>query len=331
MTERRRRGLRGLVALGLALSGASVSAHTMDSAHWQWVQLDDHHWDSRLRLPARADGGLAPLTPVWPTRCRRLGEPVSQPAEDSVVVHWRLRCSEGLVGGIGLSGFALTLPDAVLQVVPLRDEPIHVVLSRERSHWAPDQAVPPPVAHYLALGVHHILLGPDHLLFVLGLWALWRRSGAGWRRLVTTITAFTAAHSITLAGAALGGWSLPGGAVEASIAASILLLAVELARPQAGAAQRWPAGIAFAFGLLHGFGFAGALAATGLPDGARVWALAAFNLGIEAGQLAFVLMLTVLAHRLAAPAVRWAPVMLSAYGGIAAAWLLDRSVAVLYG
>ena len=182
--------------------------------------------------------------------------------------------------------------------------------------------------HYFLLGLEHILGGADHLLFVLGLWALWRRSGQRLTVLVGTLTAFTAAHSITLAGAALGGWQLPSGAVEACIAASILLLALELATRAHGLAARRPATVAFTFGLLHGFGFAGALAQTGLPEQARVWALLAFNLGVEAGQLLFVsaLLLMALAAR---PLLRWTPVALSAYGAIAAYWLLGRSFAVL--
>lgn len=313
------------------LMPATVLGHAMDSAQWQLVQRDSERWDSRLRLPERADGGLMALTPTWPADCERLDEAASQPADEGVVLRWQLRCPQGLSAGVSLDGFSLTLPDAVLQVVPLQGPVTHAVLSRQQPRWQPTLTpTPPPAAHYLALGVHHILLGPDHLLFVLGLWALWRRSGAGLSRLVATVTAFTLAHSITLAGATLAGWRLPGGAVEACIAASILLLAVELASDHRGAAQRWPAVVAFAFGLLHGFGFAGALADTGLPPDARGWALAAFNVGIEAGQLAFVLGLTVLA-RWATPAPRLVPLALLAYGGIAAYWFIDRSAAVLHG
>ncbi len=326
-----RDGWRHVGCLLLLAWVPALWGHSMESAHWRWVQQDATHWESRLRVPARADGGLAPLVPTLPPGCVTLGIPQNLPADDSRVLQWRLRCTDGLTGGLGLSGFTLSLPDAVLQVVPLQGEAVHVVLSRARPHWTPRQVTPPPVAHYLGLGVHHILLGPDHLLFVLGLWALWRRSGAPARQLVLTVTAFTAAHSLTLGGAVLAGWSLPSGAVEAAIAASILLLAVELALPGRGAAQRWPAAVAFAFGLLHGFGFAGALAETGLPPAARGWALAAFNLGIEIGQLAFVLMLSLLSRALSPPLRRVAPLLLSAYGGVAAAWLIDRTITVWSG
>ena len=136
--------------------------------------------------------------------------------------------------------------------------------------------------------------------------------------------------SAPYSGAPSASWQLPSAAVEASIAASILLLAVELATGAEGLALRRPASIAFGFGLLHGFGFAGALAATGLPEGAQAWALAAFNLGVEFGQLLFVLALLGLAA-LARPLWRYAPLALSAYGAVAAYWLLQRAAVVFTG
>jgi hypothetical protein len=303
----------------------------MSSAQWRLSQRDAQTWDSHLRLPEDFEGRLLPLQPQWPASCERLGEPRQQPADEGMVLRWTLRCPQGLAGQFGLQGFSVQLPDAVLLIEPLHGEPQYAVLSASRPQWQRSETPPPPpVAHYLGLGVEHILGGPDHLLFVLGLYALWRRSGRGLARLVGTLSAFTLAHSITLAGAALAGWQLPGAAVEASIAASILLLAVELATGAEGLALRRPVSIAFGFGLLHGFGFAGALAATGLPEGARAWALAAFNLGVEFGQILFVLALLGLAT-LARPLWRYAPLALSAYGAVAAYWLLQRAALVFTG
>lgn len=318
----------GVALLLLTIAGPAAS-HAMSSAHWRVVQVDAQHWDSRLRLPEDAEGRLLTLTPQWPAGCAPVQTPTPQPADEGSILRWRMRCADGLSGPLGLSGFSLPLPDAVLELRPLTGAPSYAVLSRQQPAWTPGYRPPPPrVSHYLGLGVHHMLLGPDHLLFVLGLWWLWRRSGAGTERLVWTVTAFTVAHSITLAAAAVGGWTLPERAVEAAIAASILLLAVELATGHRGLAFRQPAGIAFVFGLLHGFGFAGALAETGLPEQARWQALAAFNIGIELGQLAFVAMLILLSRRLHAHA-RWAPVALCAYGTVAAYWTIERSAAVL--
>lgn len=323
---------RWIAALALALLPVLAWPHAMSSAQWRLTQRDAQTWDSHLRLPEDFEGRLLSLQPQWPRGCERLGEPRSQPADEGLVLRWTLRCPDGLTGSpFGLTGFSVQLPDAVLLVEPLSGAPTYAVLSASRPQWqADDPPAPPPVPHYFALGVDHILLGPDHLLFVLGLWALWRRSGRRWTALAGTLTAFTAAHSLTLAGAAVGGWSLPSGAVEACIAASILLLAVELATDARGVAERRPASVAFGFGLLHGFGFAGALAETGLPEGAQLWALAAFNLGVEAGQLLFVLAVMALAVLLR-PAQRLAPVALTAYGAVAASWLIERSAMVFSG
>lgn len=134
---------------------------------------------------------------------------------------------------------------------------------------------------YVALGVEHIWLGVDHLLFLLGLLIVVR----GWRTLLATVTAFTVAHSITLALAALELLRVPTSPVEICIALSVLLLAVEATRGPETAARRWPWGVAFVFGLLHGLGFASALAEVGLPKGAVLFSLIGFNLGVELGQL----------------------------------------------
>jgi hydrogenase/urease accessory protein HupE len=194
-------------------------------------------------------------------------------------------------------------------------------------------------ATYLRLGVEHILLGFDHLLFVLALVILVRN----WRGVVLTVTAFTVAHSITLAGATLNLVNVPGPPVEATIALSIVLVAVEIVnarRRKPSLAERWPGLIAFCFGLLHGFGFAGALAEVGLPQYAIPIALLFFNLGVEIGQLVFVaavlaagaLFRRAIGFRLE-PAVAQRTANLldvtAAYaiGAVAAYWLIERTSA----
>jgi hypothetical protein len=185
---------------------------------------------------------------------------------------------------------------------------------------------------YLALGVRHILLGLDHLAFLLGLLGLVR----GARSLVRAVTAFTLAHSVTLALGALGAVTLPQAPVEALIALSIVAVARELARGDADSAlRRAPAVAAFSFGLLHGLGFAGALHEAGLPDGHVPLALVAFNAGVELGQLAVVaacLALVAAARRLPRLALvadtrRLARAASVALGGLGVAWLLERVVA----
>lgn len=188
-----------------------------------------------------------------------------------------------------------------------------------------------PVAAYLRLGIEHILTGVDHLLFVFGLMLL----VVGRRRLAGAITAFTAAHSLSLALAALGWVQAPVALVEAAIALSIVFVAVEIVQRwhgQPGLTSRRPWLVAFAFGLLHGFGFAGALAEIGLPANALVPALLLFNLGVELGQLAFIA--AVLAARcllLRSNQIPLAPMHRAAaytIGGLASYWFIERTVSV---
>ena len=194
-------------------------------------------------------------------------------------------------------------------------------------------------ATYLRLGIEHILFGFDHLLFVLALVILVR----DWRRVALTVTAFTVAHSITLAAATLDLVNVPGPPVEAAIALSIVLVAVEIVNARHGTpslAARWPWLVAFCFGLLHGFGFAGALAEVGLPHHAIPIALLFFNLGVEIGQLVFVAAVLA-AHELFRRAItlRLDPALVQrtvnrldvtaayAIGAVAAYWLIERTSA----
>jgi hydrogenase/urease accessory protein HupE len=196
----------------------------------------------------------------------------------------------------------------------------------------PPEPQPGAVARdYAGLGVAHILSGPDHLLFVFGLVLLARTR----RRLLGTITAFTAGHSVTLSLAALGLVQVPTPPIEVAIAMSVLVLAIELARdtPAPTLLRRHPWAMAAAFGLLHGLGFAAALREAGLPVGEIPLALAAFNVGIEAGQLAFVA--AVLAGRAALGDLpgrlpRWtARVPVYGMGSLAAFWWFERTAALL--
>lgn len=193
------------------------------------------------------------------------------------------------------------------------------LLRAGETRWRlPDEA-PAVFLGYLRLGTEHILLGPDHLLFVIGFVLL---LGLG-RPLLYTITAFTVGHSLTLAPAALGWLRVATAPVEVVIALSILLLAVELARPEGAPTtltKRRPWLVAGGFGLLHGLGFAGALAEVGLPQSGVPTALFAFNVGVELGQL------VVVAFLLAVLQVTGSPKRVAAYGmgTLAVAWTLQR-------
>lgn len=243
-------------------------------------------------------------------------------------------------GGAGLRGRAIGLRgldgahEAVLRVTLRDGTELTSVLRSDGDRFA----IPPAAAarararllrDYLALGVVHILTGCDHLLFLLALVLLVPAP----RRLLAAATAFTAAHSLTLALAALGAISLPQPPVEALIALSIVFLAIELADPRGDEpTRRRPAATAFAFGLVHGLGFAGALADIGLDRGNRALALLAFNVGVELGQLAFVASVLVTLHLVRArlrqarlARARLAPAY--AIGSLASAWLLARIAA----
>jgi hydrogenase/urease accessory protein HupE len=184
---------------------------------------------------------------------------------------------------------------------------------------------------YLVLGIEHILGGVDHLLFVLALVILVK----GTRRLIATVTAFTLAHSLTLAGATLGFLHVPGPPVEAAIALSIVFVAAEIIRSRqgnAGVTEKFPWIVAFSFGLLHGFGFASALNEVGLPQSAIPVALLCFNVGVEIGQLLFIAaVFTVIAlarqltRRFGMSQPLWAwRVPPYAIGTVAAFWIIQR-------
>ncbi|MFC3879575.1 HupE/UreJ family protein [Algoriphagus namhaensis] len=179
---------------------------------------------------------------------------------------------------------------------------------------------------YVILGIEHILMGFDHLLFVLALVII----TTGFKTLLKTITAFTLAHSITLSFSALGIANLPGPPVEAVIALSIVFLALEILKIQKGHSSltsQKPWIVAFAFGLLHGFGFAGALEEIGLPQNEITLALATFNIGVELGQILFVLVVLVLLRLVQAipPSKEWTKKLVPyAIGSMAVFWLIER-------
>jgi hydrogenase/urease accessory protein HupE len=206
------------------------------------------------------------------------------------VERWRARCPGGLVGkAIRIDGLSGTRTDVLARVERLDGTTQTVRLNPEHTSFVvtstPDAFE--VVRAYFLLGVEHILTGVDHLLFVLALLFL----VGNWRRLVATVTAFTVAHSVTLAAAALGLVHVAQAPVEATIALSVVFVATEilhLAQGKPGLTARAPWVVAFVFGLLHGFGFAGALREVGLPGKDVPLALLFFNVGVEAGQLMFI-------------------------------------------
>jgi len=329
----RSRAARALCALAAgALLPLASGAHRLAPSLLELRELGGGSVLVRFKLPLLQASGVE-LAPELPPHCEPSSSPTSERDETSVTLRWSESCGErGLVGHeISVRGLAESRTDALVRIELEDGRTLRAVLSGSQARMrVPERESRRDVgASYLELGFDHILSGLDHLLFVLGLVLLVR----GWRSLATTVTAFTLGHSVTLSLAVLGFVHFPTREAEILIAASIVLLAGELARP-AGAAptpmRRWPWAMALAFGLLHGFGFAGALAEVGLPAAEIPLALFSFNVGIELGQLLFVAVVLLLGRALR----RWlaetsgglARLPAYAIGSLAAYWCLERAL-----
>jgi hypothetical protein len=283
----------------------------------------------RTPLLRAGDRASETLVPVLPDSCRALGAAEAHEAAATATLRWKVDCGpEGLEGArVGVEGLDVRGTDALLRAELLDGRRVQAVLRSGAAFFTiPDKASAFATGRgYLILGFEHILGGADHLLFVLGLVLLVQ----GGRRLLWTITAFTLGHSVTLSLAALGFLDLPPAPIEVLIAASIFFVAVQLIQDgRTRAARTYSAVIAGAFGLLHGLGFAGALAQVGLPAREIPLALFSFNVGIELGQLVFVGAVLVLRYGLTVFPVHWPPVAARvpayAIGSFAAFWVLER-------
>jgi len=323
-----------LVVLVCASALSPVQAHEARPGYLEMRQESADSYRVLWKVPARGDLRLA-LDLVFPEDCRIEGEPTRLRTAEAFVEKLLLTRPGGLDGArILVDGLVATQTDVLVRVVRLdgavqtvRLTPAHTafVVVADPGPW---QAA---LAH-LRVGVEHILLGADHLLFVLGLLLLVR----GRRALVGTITAFTLAHSLTLALATLGFAAPPLPPLNAAIALSILFLGPEIVRAWRGETSltlRQPWLVAFLFGLLHGFGFASGLASTDLARGELVQALLWFNLGVEAGQLAFVGLLLALTRSFARIELVW-PTWAArapgyAIGACGAFWTIERTLAML--
>ena len=339
---RRPRRLVARLALYWLLLPVAALAHDVRPGYLSLTERDAGRFDVLFKVPASGETQLA-LEARLPPACREASARDWQAIAGATVERWTIDCgASGLESGeIAIGGLELTLTDVLLRVEWSDGARFSTVLRPEAPAIRPSRGAgvgnaTVPAAGFLRLGVEHILGGIDHLLFVLCLVLL----VDGARRLLVTITAFTLAHSVTLALATIGLVRVPSRPVEAAIALSIVLLAVELVRrwrgePSLTARRPWL--VAFAFGLLHGLGFAGALSQVGLPPGDIPLALFLFNVGVELGQVAFVAaVLAVLAaarlalRRVELSAPRWAPLVPAyAIGCVAMAWLLQRVAAMI--
>ena len=322
--------MRLLAALMLALFALPAQADELRPGYLELTQRDAQHWKVVWKAPIL--GGLATRTrPAFPAFCTQ-STPQARIEGAALVAESTLTCSKDLAGSkVGLAGMDAAFTDALLRVAPL-GRPVQasrltptaamIVVSTVPDRWEVARS-------YFWLGVEHILTGYDHLLFVVALVLLLLRP---WT-VVRAATAFTLAHSLTLIGTTLGVIGLAQAPVEALIALSIIFLAVEIVKQDPAhprLSERLPWLVAFGFGLIHGFGFAGALREIGLPEGDVPVALLTFNLGVEAGQLliiAIVIAVIAMLRRFAQPALRTAVLAASYAIGITASfWFIQRLV-----
>ena len=326
---RRGRSFLGAIVLALMCSGAAYG-HALAPSLLQIEQGESGRAEVLWKTPLLRVPG-SELTPILPAYCKPVGRAEARQEDTAAILRQTVDCGDkDLVGGrIEVTGIAGSKTDVLLRValadgrtfrqVLTADEPFFLVPEREKTIDV--------LRGYLTLGFEHIIGGFDHLLFILGLVLL----VGGGRRLLWTVTAFTVGHSVTLSLAVLGFVHIPQQPIEALIAFSIFVLAVELARgeeAEQSLVQRQPWAVAFTFGLLHGLGFAGALSAVGLPADDIPLALFSFNIGIELGQIAFVFAVLAvrevvrpLTNRLPVPTA-WIPPYV--IGTLAAFWMFQR-------
>lgn len=287
------------------------------------------------KVPRVGDRVLG-LHPRWPEEWVSRAPALREQTDDAVVERRTMACPAGAMVGqrVTIDGLATTMTDVLVRI-EFRDGRSQTQLVKPASPWfvvAGPRPLGGLLGEYGAHGVSHILFGADHMLFVLGLLILVR----GRWMLLKTITAFTLAHSLTLAAATLGYARIPVEPLNAAIALSILFLGIEIVRMWRGQSSltlRQPWLAAFAFGLLHGFGFAGALSGAGLPRGELMLALLAFNVGVELGQVGLVALILLLHRSFSQLEIRW-PLLLArapgyAVGILGAFWTIERTAVVL--
>lgn len=315
---------------------ARLEAHTSLPAYLELTETANGTFELLWRVPA-VEGPPPPIFPALPAHCTASTPPASVDALGSVVTREVLTCGDkGLRNQeIRIQGLRITIMDVLVRVTFRDGTSVSRVLRPQEPSFVirSDAGSRVDAKGHFRLGFDHILTGIDHLLFVFGLLLIVDTVG----RLLKAITAFTVAHSMTLALAALGLVRLSPTPVEAVIALSIVFVAVELARYQLGEeglSYRKPWLVAFAFGLLHGFGFAGTLSQIGLPPGDIPRALLFFNVGVEAGQIGFIavcltLMYSLRTLEISLPAwARRAPAY--TIGSLASFWFLQRC-ALIFG
>ncbi|WP_323799246.1 HupE/UreJ family protein [Parasphingorhabdus sp.] len=316
----------------LALWPTNARADELRPAYIEMTEQAPGQWSLLWKASANSRLGQTGEI-IIPDNCKIEGEQQREYAGSNILTRLALRCDGSVQGNsIGLKGLELSTTDALVRIAPIDSamQTLRLTPDQPTATLAKPSVISNVAATYTILGVEHILLGFDHLFFVLALVLLLK---GGWL-VAKTVTAFTIAHSLTLVGSTLGLLSLPPQPVEAVIALSIIFLAIEVvkAKPdEIRLSERFPWIVAFLFGLLHGFGFAGALAEIGLPEGDVPLALLTFNLGVEIGQLVIVAVALTALHAIRKFQGLWLQptktAMAYGIGIISTYWFIERVVA----
>lgn len=308
------------VMLACLLRPTNAGAHDFEWGVLALTERDPGVYDVGFTEPVDALGIVDPIRIRWPDGCA---------VEANV-----LRCERDLAGAIVFDGFGNS-PTKIVVTVRHRDggQSSYVASGSAPSVDLAEPRAQDGIGHWLRLGLEHVLSGADHLAFVAGLFLVAFRPAdrrASLRRIAWTVSAFTVAHSVTLALGATGLLRVPRAPVEASIAVSILLVATEILSEAPSLTRRWPWLVALVFGLVHGLGFAGALGEAGLPRASIALPLFLFNVGVEVGQLAVVTALLLLT---VAWTGAWRYRRIAAYslGIVAAYWFIDRAWPIVVG
>lgn len=328
---------KAFLCLLLLMLAPSSFAHKLAPSLLRLSEVSQSEFQVYWKTPVATAAGQT-LRPVFPPGCQMMDKPETVVEGTARLWTWLINCKQPLAGErIAVEGMAETATASLVKIQWLDGRAVQQLLTAGNTSFViPQQQSTLQVAwEYVLLGVEHIWLGIDHLLFVLALVLLVNNT----RRLIWTITSFTIGHSITLSLVVLGYLNFPVSLVELAIAASIFVLAVELVKQQQTGQQasRWIAGhswlVAVLFGLLHGMGFAGALKEVGLPLGDIPLALLSFNIGIELGQVAFVLVVVavMLLGRRYCSVISQKTWWVSVYaiGGLSAFWCIERGLGAL--
>ena len=306
-----------------------ANADELRPGYVEFTQIAPTKWTLAWKFPLQ--GGFTPLTrPQLPAVCQTVGLPSRDFSGAAVTTRSAVECKGDVSGQpIGLDNFDTAQSDVLVRVAPL-GRPVQAlrltpaeptaVIRAKADRWQVART-------YFVTGIDHIIFGYDHLLFVVALVLLL----SGFWTIIKAVTAFTVAHSLTLAGTTLGLIGLPKRPVEIVIALSIMFLAVEIAKrhpDEQRLSERVPWVVAFGFGLLHGFGFAGALKEIGLPEQDVTIALLTFNLGVEVGQIAIVgatmAVIGIMRRYLGAYLAPIMKAVIYAIGCIASFWFIER-------